>query len=182
MERIRRENALNIPNLLTVLRIALMPAIVWCYRRGYARAALVVYLAAMLSDAADGFIARHTGQITAVGKLLDPIADKLCLLTLLAIFAADGQIPIWLVHAVILKEGILILGSAAALKRGIVVSALPIGKVTTFSFVLSTAARFLNLRAAADVFLWISMVLSFAALIGYSMEFVKRMQIQKRIA
>lgn len=176
MERIRQENPLNLPNLLTVLRVALLPVIVWCFRRGSMRSALLVYMMAMLSDAADGCIARRTGQITAVGKLLDPIADKLCLLTLLALFASDGQIPVWLVIAVMIKEAILILGSAAALRQGIVVSALPVGKLTTLSFVFSTCARFLGLRRAADTLLWGSVTLSLAALIWYGAAFAKQMQ------
>lgn len=182
MEGIRRENALNIPNVLTLLRMALMPVIVWCFRRGQMRVALIVYLTAMLSDVADGFIARRFGQITSLGKLLDPIADKLCLLTLLMLFVQHGQIPVWLLHIVLLKETILILGSALALRQGIVVSALPIGKLTTLSFVLSTIARFLALRRTADILLWISIALSIAALIWYSAAFVKKLQIQKAIA
>lgn len=182
VERIRSENALSIPNLLTALRIALMPVIVWYFRRGNMRGALIVYLAAMLSDLADGFIARRFGQITSLGKLLDPIADKICLLTLLALFAADGQIPVYLLNIVFLKEVILVLGSGLALKHGIVVSALPIGKLTTFLFILSTAARFLALRRAADILLRASVVLSLAALIWYSATFIKRLQAQKAIA
>lgn len=182
MERIRRENALNVPNFLTLLRIALMPLLAWCYRRGNMRGALIVYLAAMLSDAADGVIARRFGQITALGKLLDPIADKVCLLTILVLFAADGQIPVWFAHAVILKEAILILGSMAALREGIVVSALPIGKITTLAFVLATAARFLGLRIAADILLWISALLSLAALVWYTAAFFMKLHAQKAIA
>ena len=182
MERIRRENALNIPNLLTILRIALMPVLVWYFRRGNMRGALIVYLAAMLSDAADGVIARRYGLITSVGKLLDPIADKVSLLTVLALFTADGQIPAWLLYAVILKEAILIIGSMAALKAGIVVEALPVGKLTTLIFVLATAARFLGRRLTADILLWFSAVLSLASLLWYSAAFVRKMQTQKAIA
>ena len=176
MDRIRREDALNLPNLLTVLRVALLPVIVWCFRRGSMRSALFVYLAAMLSDVADGCIARHTGKITEVGKLLDPVADKLCLLTLLVLFASEGQIPVWLVSVVVMKEALLILGGVAALKQGIVVSALPVGKLTTLSFVLSTCVRFLGWIRAADVLLWGSVMLSLAALIWYGAAFVKQIQ------
>ena len=90
----------------------------------------------MLTDALDGFVARRFNQITALGKLLDPIADKLSLLTLLGLFVADGQIPRWLLTIVLIKEAILIAGGAAALKKGIVVYAMPIGKVTTVTFIL----------------------------------------------
>lgn len=167
MERICREKAVNLPNLLTLARIALLPAIVLRYRRGDMAGALVFYLLSMLTDAADGFAARALGQTTHLGSLLDPAADKLSLLTLLWMFAADGQIPAWVLFAVMAKELILIAGSVFALTRGVVVYALPIGKATTFTFVLSTAMRFLGRKRPADLLLWCSLLLSAAALICY---------------
>ena len=177
MERIRWSEALNVPNLLTILRMALLPAVVWRYRLGDAAGALAVYLAAMLTDAVDGFVARRFNQITALGKLLDPIADKLSLLTLLGLFVADGQIPRWLLTIVLIKEAILIAGGAAALKKGIVVYAMPIGKVTTVTFILSMVARFLALRRVADLLLGVSVVLSLLSLLWYSLVLLRRMRI-----
>lgn len=170
MDRIRREKAINLPNLLTLVRIALLPAVVLCYKRGDLNGALTVYLLSMATDAADGFAARRLGQITCLGKLLDPAADKLSLLTLLWLFASDGQIPAWVLSAVMIKELILILGSVFALGRGVVVYALPVGKATTAMFVLSTALRFLQMRAAADILLGCSLVCSAASLVRYGVE------------
>ena len=170
-----REKALNIPNLLTLLRIALLPAIVWRFRVGDLMGALSFYLAAMLTDVFDGMIARKFNQITSLGKLLDPIADKLSLLTLLWLFAADGQIPRWVLMIVAVKEAALLIGGAAALRRGIVTGALPIGKLTTISFVLSVIARFLSMKAAADFLLEVSVVFSIAALLWYAVVMVKEL-------
>ena len=177
MERIRCSEALNGPNLLTLLRMALLPAIVWRFRQGDSAGALALYLIAMLTDAVDGFIARRFHQITALGKLLDPVADKLSLLTLLGLFVADGQIPRWLLTVVLIKEAILVAGGAAALQKGIVVYAMPIGKVTTVAFILSMVARFLALRRIADLLLGLSLVLSLLSLIWYSMVLLRRMRI-----
>ena len=177
MERIRWSEALNVPNLLTILRMALLPAIVWRFRLGDLSGALALYLVAMLTDAVDGFVARRFNQITALGKLLDPIADKLSLMTLLGLFAADGQIPRWLLTIVLIKEAILIAGGAAALKKGIVVYAMPIGKVTTVTFILSMVARFLALRRVADLLLGVSVVLSLLSLLWYSLVLLRRMHI-----
>ena len=181
MERIRCSEALNVPNLLTMLRMALLPAIVWRFRLGDVSCALALYLIAMLTDAVDGFIARRFNQITALGKLMDPIADKLSLLTLLGLFVADGQIPRWLLTIVLIKEAILIAGGAAALKKGIVVYAMPIGKVTTVTFILSMVARFLALRRAADLLLGVSVVLSLLSLIWYSMVLLRRMRVRSGV-
>lgn len=174
MDWFRREKSLNIPNLLTLLRILLLPAVVWRFRAGDSSGALWLYVIAMLTDAFDGLIARKLNQITTLGKLLDPVADKLSLLTLLGLFVADGQIPAWLLTVVLIKEAILIVGSIAALYFGIVVHALPIGKVTTVTFIASMIARFLMWSMLADVLLSISVALSLVALAWYSIVLVRR--------
>ena len=168
-ERIEWDKALNVPNLLTVLRMAMLPLIVWRFLIKDSLGALILYLLAMLTDAADGIIARRFHQITALGKLLDPLADKLTLLTLTGLFVADGQIPLWLLLVLLGKEAILIAGGAVALRRGIVVYALPIGKATTVCFILSMAARFLSFRQAADALLTLALALSMIALAWYAM-------------
>ena len=180
MECLKRENSLNIPNLLTLLRIALLPAVVWRFQKGDSSGALALYVIAMLTDAVDGFLARTLNQITTLGKLLDPVADKLSLLTLLALFVADGQIPFWLLAVVLVKEAILIVGSAVALHRGVVVHALPIGKVTTVTFIFSMIARVLKQSRMADVLLGISVGLSLVALVWYSVVLMGKMKKVKK--
>lgn len=175
MEHIRRDKILNIPNCLTVVRIALLPVVVWRFRKGDSMGALLFYLLAMLTDAVDGIIARRFNQVTALGKLLDPIADKLSLVTLLGLFVADGEIPLWLLGVILLKELALVIGGAVALRRGIVVYALPIGKVTTVAFVASIVVRFLSWRAAADALLGVSVVLSMIALVWYGLDLMKKL-------
>ena len=176
MEHIRRDKIVNIPNCLTLIRIALLPVVVWRFRKGDSMGALIVYLLAMLTDAVDGFIARRYNQVTALGKLLDPLADKLSLVTLIALFVADGQIPLWLLGIILLKEVAMVVGGAVALKRGIVVYALPIGKITTVAFITSIVVRFLGWRMTADVLLGVSVVLSMVALVWYSLDLMKKLK------
>ena len=176
MEHIRRDKIVNIPNCLTLIRIALLPVVVWRFRKGDSMGALIVYLLAMLTDAVDGFIARRYNQVTALGKLLDPLADKLSLVTLIALFVADGQIPLWLMGIILLKEVAMVVGGAVALKRGIVVYALPIGKITTVAFITSIVVRFLGWRMSADVLLGVSVVLSMVALVWYSLDLMKKLK------
>ena len=176
MEHIRRDKIVNIPNCLTLIRIALLPVVVWRFRKGDSMGALIVYLMAMLTDAVDGFIARRYNQVTALGKLLDPLADKLSLVTLIALFVADGQIPLWLMGIILLKEVAMVVGGAVALKRGIVVYALPIGKITTVAFITSIVVRFLGWRMTADVLLGVSVVLSMVALVWYSLDLMKKLK------
>lgn len=179
MDQIRNERILNIPNVLTMLRIALLPAVVWRFLKGDSEGALFFYIIAMLTDAVDGFIARRFNQITAFGKLLDPIADKLSLLTLIGLFVTDGQIPGWILIVILIKEAALVIGSVVAFKRGIIVYAMPIGKVTTVTFILSIVARFLSWRETADVLLGVSVLLSIIALVWYSFVVLKKLHVQK---
>ena len=165
MEHIKQDQIINIPNALTVVRILLLPVVVWRFIIGDATGALIAYLAAM-----DGIIARKFNQITALGKLLDPLADKLSLVTLLGLCVSDVQIPLWVLAIILVKEVTMVIGGGVALKRGVVVYALPIGKVTTVVFVLSIIARFLALTQIADTLLWISVALSMVALIWYAVD------------
>ena len=178
VEHIKQDQIINIPNTLTVIRILLLPVVVWRFMVGDATGALIAYLAAMLTDALDGIIARKFNQITALGKLLDPLADKLSLVTLLGLFVSDGQIPLWVLAIILLKEASMVIGGGVALKRGIVVYALPIGKVTTLVFVLSIIARFLSWTQIADTLLWISVALSMVALIWYAVDLMKKLGIK----
>lgn len=176
MDQIRKEKIINIPNVLTLIRIALLPVVAWRFLEGDSAGALTAYLAAMLTDAVDGFIARKFNQITSLGKLLDPLADKLSLVTLVTLFVADGQIPMWVLCIILAKEAAMIIGGAIALKQGIIVYALPIGKITTVAFVLSMVIRFIGMRQVADVLLGISVTLSLIALVWYSIVLMKKLR------
>mgnify|MGYP004588432725 FL=1 len=175
VEHIKQDKIINVPNALTLLRILLLPVVVWRFVIGDATGALIAYMAAMLTDALDGIIARKTNQITALGKLLDPIADKLSLVTLLGLFVSSGEIPLWVLAIILFKEVMMVIGGGVALKHGIVVYALPIGKVTTVTFVLSMVVRFMSVLPLADVLLWISVALSMVALVWYAVDLMKKL-------
>lgn len=176
MELICRGNVMNTANLLTLSRFVLLPAIICLFRQGNLIGALTVYLLSMVTDVADGFVARRFHQQTSLGKLLDPLADKLSLLVMLGLFVSDSQVPRWVFTLVLLKEAALILGSVLALDQGIVVEALPVGKATTFCFMLMAVFHLLSLHMIADVFLSVSLFLSLAALIWYGWALLSRIK------
>lgn len=74
---INKKDFLKLPNILSIIRIVLVPLFVYLYFSEYKREAIIVLLLSAFSDMADGFIARHFGLITELGKILDPFADKL---------------------------------------------------------------------------------------------------------
>ena len=180
MEYIRKDRIITIPNVLTVVRIGLLPAVVWRFLKGDKFGALGFYLFAMLTDAVDGILARRLNQVTALGKLLDPLADKLSLITLLSLFVADGSIQLWVLFVELIREVAMVSGAAAALRRGIVVYALPIGKVTTVCFVLSIVLRFLSFELPADVLLYTFVALSMVAFVWYSVVLVRQLGAQEQ--
>jgi CDP-diacylglycerol--glycerol-3-phosphate 3-phosphatidyltransferase len=179
VEHIKQDKIINVPNALTLVRILLLPVVVWRFVLGDTTGALIVYMTAMLTDALDGIIARKTNQITALGKLLDPIADKLSLVTLLGLFVSNGEIPLWVLAIILFKEVMMVIGGGGAPKHGIVVYALPIGKVTTVTFVLSMVARFMSVLPLADILLWISVALSMVALVWYAADLMKKLGLKQ---
>jgi cardiolipin synthase len=124
---------LNLPNRLTILRILMAPVIVICvvYRRP--AWALGLLCAAALTDALDGFIARTRGQRTELGRILDPLADKLLLTSAFVALAVLGEIRRWLAIIVVSRDLILVGGSLLTylLLGKLRVAPSPLGKATT---------------------------------------------------
>ena len=103
-----REDAFNLPNLLTALRIALIPLVLYLMADGTPRSnfwAAIVYIGTAVTDFLDGWLARKMGLISLVGKFLDPLADKLLVMATLVFLAYLGRLPLLGVIAVIIMEG-----------------------------------------------------------------------------
>ncbi|GHU72085.1 hypothetical protein AGMMS49992_07280 [Clostridia bacterium] len=135
---------INLPNILTSLRIVLIGVFIWLFFAGYFWFALGVFALAGLTDMLDGYFARTRNQITWLGKLLDPIADKLMVCAALVCLAARGWAPWWLLIIVAVKESLMVIGGLILLRKGIVIQALPIGKAATAAFLAAIAATFFH--------------------------------------
>jgi cardiolipin synthase len=124
---------MNIPNLITLLRIILVPIVVILLIQGYFLKALIVFVVAGLSDALDGFLARVLHQQTVLGAYMDPIADKALLASSFVTLSVLHIIPGWLTVIVISRDFIILLGIAVLSMRSIPVAIRPafISKVTT---------------------------------------------------
>ncbi len=104
----RRE---DIPNLISVLRIFLSIPVVWALLEGRFDLALVVFAIAGISDGLDGYLAKHYGWQSTLGGLLDPLADKVLLVSSYLSLALIGLIPVWLVLLVILRDLVIVTGA-----------------------------------------------------------------------
>jgi cardiolipin synthase len=100
----------NIPNTLTLARIVLVPLVIWLIVTHEMTAAFVLFLLAGVSDAADGYLAKRFQWRTELGSYLDPIADKLLLMSIYVTLGFSNQLPAWLVIAVVSRD-ILIIGA-----------------------------------------------------------------------
>lgn len=103
----------NIPNVITVIRVLLIPVIAYLLVEGRYAPALAVFMAAAFSDFADGAIARHYRMVSEFGARLDPIADKLTMLTATVLLAWQSWLPLWLAAAMVLRD-VVIAGGAIA--------------------------------------------------------------------
>ncbi len=113
-----KNSIFTIPNMLSVLRLCLIPFITTTYSRGMELSATVLLVVSGITDLLDGFIARHMNQISDLGKILDPMADKLT--TAAVVFALLLRHPqIWLVLTVlVMKESLMLVGSYFLIKKG----------------------------------------------------------------
>jgi len=127
----RGESSLNLPNSITLLRILLIPVFVWLYLEPTPERALwagLVFSAAAFTDFLDGYLARRSGQITNLGKLLDPVADKLLVASGLILLVQVQQVAVWLAIVMIARELIVTGARAVAAKEGLIVPADSLGK------------------------------------------------------
>ncbi len=103
-------NARHIPNLISILRILLVAPVAFCLLSENYAAALGVFLLAGFSDVLDGYLARRFNWTSRLGALLDPLGDKLLMVTTYLILGLQAMIPMWLVLAVILRDIIIVSG------------------------------------------------------------------------
>lgn len=135
---------MNIPNTLSLLRLAMVPLFAVAFFQTGPQArywAAGIYALAFLTDIADGYLARRLDQITRLGRILDPLADKLMTFTVIICIAAAGIIPVWAVVVFFLKEAAMGLGAMSLLHR--VDDVIPsnwLGKVSTGVFFVVCAA------------------------------------------
>lgn len=129
-----REDAVNLPNLLTLGRIAIIPLVLWLIDQGTPRDciwAAIVYSAAAITDLLDGMIARRMGIVSVLGKFLDPLADKLLVMAALIWMVPMGRIPPWAVILLLAREISITALRSIASSEGVVISAGGGGKSKT---------------------------------------------------
>lgn len=132
---------MNIPNFISLARLALVPLMVWLVISGDLSSAFWVFVAAGISDAVDGFIAKRFDMETELGKYLDPIADKAMLVSVYISLGSQGLIQTWLVILVVFRD-VLIIGGALlfqTLTQSLFMQPLMVSKVNTLTQIVLAA-------------------------------------------
>jgi len=142
----------SLPDQLTVARIAAVPVVVilfaWDFPN-HAYWATIVFVVAMATDQADGWLARRRGTSSQLGTLLDPVADKVLILATLVMLVGEGVAPAWMVALIVVRE-ILVSGlRLAAMERRVVLGARDLGRLK--AWVQALAAAIAGLAAAGAV-------------------------------
>ena len=137
------KNNLNLPNILSIVRILMVGVLVLFFKLDMKIAAFFTYITASATDLLDGYIARKYDLITPLGKLLDPLADKMMLVTVLTCMYFAKILPLWILLVIAVKECVQVVGSFMMFhKRDTVVQSNLFGKLTTLFFSISVVLLF----------------------------------------
>ena len=170
---------MNVPNLLTVSRLLAIPALmVLLVVRfpGHDQWAAAIFLVASLTDVADGNLARARGQVTELGKFLDPLADKLFILSVLIVMVQEGMLAAWIVVLIFGREMLITILRSLSATQGHVIAATPFGKTKTVTQVgavvlLILARPYPALGVVATLAIWVAVVFTIWSGIDYLWRF-----------
>ena len=129
-----REELLNAPNLMTLARIALVPVFLYLLafeNRHNSFIAATIFAVAALTDSVDGWLARISNSVTTLGKFLDPLADKVIVLSALVMLLRLGRVPAWVVVLILTREFLISGLRTIAVSEGLVIAASQGGKWKT---------------------------------------------------
>jgi cardiolipin synthase len=152
----------NIPNLISLGRLLSVPILVWAIMDGRMELAFWLFIAAGISDAADGYIAKRLGAQSELGSYLDPLADKALLVSIYLALGAEGYLPNWLVIVVVWRD-VLIIGGAMlyhTLTHSLKMEPLLISKVNTVAqivlagYVMGSHAFGISFDGVSLVLIW----------------------------
>ena len=158
---------MTLADQLTVLRIVAVPVVVVLYAwdfDNHAYWATTVFVVAMATDQVDGWLARRSGTSSQLGKLLDPVADKVLVLAALVMLVGLGVAPAWMVALIVVRE-ILVSGlRLAAIERGVVLGARDLGRLKTWAQAVAAAvAGYAAAGAWSDTVAWWALLVALVA-------------------
>jgi len=173
----------SIPNLITLGRILLVPVVVWAIASGAMWIAFVLFVAAGVSDAVDGFLAKRFHMTTELGSYLDPLADKALIVSIYLTLGINGLIPRWLVILVVSRDilivgGIMlswVMGSPLKIKPLLVSKLNTVAQILFACVVLGTLGFNFELQTLTLILMGLVAILTLLSVAAYVAEWVRHM-------
>ncbi len=174
---------MTIPNLITIMRLLLVPAVVLAMLQAHWGWAFAGFLVAGISDGVDGFIARRYNQFSHLGAYLDPIADKLLLVSVFVVLGLAAELPLWLVVTMVSRDALIVCAVllSSVMAHPVEVKPLYISKVNTAvqivlaALVLGELAFSIHLVPLRPVLILLSGVLTVASAAAYLVAWLRHM-------
>jgi cardiolipin synthase len=174
---------LTIPNIITLFRFLLVPLVVLSLLNGEWTWAFGGFVAAAVSDGIDGFIARNFNQRSELGAYLDPIADKVLLVSVFVVLGYMGHLPLWLVIAAVSRDALIIGGVvlSTVMSKPVAVKPIFVSKANTAaqlvlaSLVLASLALGFSLGILFDILVYFCGLLTVASGAAYLVSWIKHM-------
>jgi CDP-diacylglycerol--glycerol-3-phosphate 3-phosphatidyltransferase len=183
---VNREAIFTAPNLISLLRICLIPVVVsflFSSNRLSSLLAALFFSIAAFTDWLDGYLARRKNVVTTLGKYLDPIADKLLVAVALIMLISLDRVESWIVMLIVGRELAVTSLRFMAATNGIVIESTQLGKIKTTLQIIATIFLILHyeyfsldIQAMGKVFLWLALVATLWSGIDYFYRFFRRMK------
>jgi cardiolipin synthase len=168
---------LTLSNVLTVSRLFMLPFIVYFLIRRHQTAAFVIMCGSLLTDVVDGYLARRFHQESELGKLLDPLCDKISLAVILTVLVSMRDLPLWMAVVVVMRDILILIGSFFVYShRAYIFKSNIMGKVTGFLFGALILAYTINLKAIGIWTMYSAIVFMTATFISYTYRYIKIMK------
>jgi cardiolipin synthase len=173
----------TIPNLITIGRLFLVPFTVWLIVKGESLTAFWIFILAGVSDAVDGFLARQFNLRSELGSYLDPLADKVLLVSIYVTFAVMAEIPLWLAILIVSRDILIVgavmlagmLGQPVEMRPRIISKANTTAQIVLAGIVLGDLAYPIDLAMVRNVVVVLVGFLTIASTLVYANDWVKHM-------
>lgn len=173
----------NIPNFITLGRIFAVPVVFWLLLRDETKLAFFIFLAAGISDAIDGYLAKRFHWQSELGAYLDPLADKLLIVSIFLALGSSGNLPLWLVLAVVMRDLMIVaavllswlMDHPVRIKPFIISKANTTAQIMLASLVLADEGFALGLVNLRAVLVWVTGILTILSLGAYLVTWQRHM-------
>lgn len=163
---------MTIPNMITIFRMLLVPAFAFLFLSDMQVQAILVFALAGITDVLDGWVARKFNMESDIGKLLDPLADKMMALCVVGVLVYAGYLPHCIIIAFAAKEIFMIAGSYVLYKKKVVVKSNVFGKSATVFFYAAVFILYFS-RNMGVVMMYFAVIVSILALLNYVVVYRK---------